>query len=761
MLALLSFWREQCDQAELAAYEQRLEEACHGVIGRSTLNNRYQGSYHRALINGKFIRAAIRTDEREHQDDAWVHGDYLGEILARKLANQGGHLACDSIEPRFKNTLASLLQRGVLFEHDGQYCLPAEAVIELVATDTQANSIELATCTSSALLLQLVPTDAQQTMLRPKPTSNELAAWLAVQSEQARNGPVGKSLDEDDWSLLLELQHQDLEDFDRAQTRYLDLPRIQITHHYYYNDKQEFSLRKALELSIPEQICKLCRLGLIGITTRRTDQSYACIRLSIEGRAALAPHWQKARKRMIAKLQAQWQASPCEPEEPSPWSMDQQIWRLWIALHFLPAGITQQKRLRKIDLKKIASVLNSTDLDSIEFFIASMISAGLLKPDEGLVQPEDIDWPAWSTRMRAFICETLHGWDRWTGTEEKKAIRLLSELPVNCWLKLDEVMDWLRMQSDGKLVSAQWMSLFIEYQTLALHHRNTRKQCIYLLPLFRAVLNQQTIVFPAPGWHGADKKAKIHGFISAAGEIQLPPDCAHSILPKLAAFCTIISVEQMITLQLDVKALQRMATDKAALKRSRSVLESVQSPLPQAVAYMFDKQQSQKAVAAVAATSLMVFLHEPSALRSLRKMGFSFCQPFKDKPEIMLLDASGDAHAFIKACAEGGIMLDILIKPVQWISGTASVKAWMEINIEREDHWLEVCYQKTRSSQPKQVIACIEYDYYDKIQIRAVHKAKQGFVFLKTTVTLEPRHILRLRELDAAEVEESGLDKLP
>jgi hypothetical protein len=216
----------------------------------------------------------------------------------------------------------------------------------------------------------------------------------------------------------------------------------------------------------------------------------------------------------------------------------------------------------------------------------------------------------------------------------------------------------------------------------------------------------------------------------------------------------------MVTLQLDQKALQRIGTNKSALQKTRKVLESLQSPLPQAVAYLFDKQQSQKPVATAASTSMVLLLNDISAIHRLHKTGFEFSQPFADKPEIILLDASADAHAFLKSCSEDGILIETLIKPVEWISGTASIKAWMEMNLNREGDWLEISYQKTRSSKPKQIMARIEDDYHGLIYIQATRKTKQGYSLLKSTVQLQPKHVLRLRELGNTEVKELGLDKL-
>lgn len=422
--------------------------------------------------------------------------------------------------------------------------------------------------------------------------------------------------------------------------------------------------------------------------------------------------------------------------------------------------MTQQGNLRKDDLRKIAAALNSCEHAGIESLLISMQKNGLLRVDEGLIQPLAINWAVWSERMRSAICEIIHGWERWSTTEEQKAMSLLAELPVDRWLKLDEVVDWLRLQSDGRLVRAHWLPLFTEHPSLALHDLSTSRQAIRLLPQFSAVINQQPPLFCAPGWHGADEAARIHGFISTAGEIQLPPDCRHDVLARLAKVCTMKSVEQMITLQLDQTALQRMGADKAALRETRDLLESVQSPLPQAIAYLFDQLLAQQAIASVAATSLVIMLNEPSAIHRLRKTGFPFSQPFKDRPEILLLDTSADALAFIRICAENGIMLETLIKPVQWISGTASIKAWMEMHADRTGRWLEICYQKARSSKPKQLFACITDDYYGKIEVRPTRRSRQGYIWGNSIIALEPRHLLRLRQLERDEITELGLDRL-
>jgi len=761
MLQNLNDWRAQCSEEQLAAFDHKLRLHCGtAVISMANLNSRYKGSYHRALINSKMLHEAVKTRDYIRGSSLWGSDIDAGKEFCTELADQDGCMPINKAHQQYAKSIPLLLERGIVFEHDDHYHLPADVVVEFRGKTNGNSWITLTAKTSLPMLHQLVPQDAQNDMLKPKPIRSELATWLLLHGQQARTAKLVDQLNHSDWSLLLSLQQGDMDDFETLHQYVPDLPAVEITRHYYYNNTTEYSLRKSLEQHIPEPLRKLCRLGLIGIVTHNGDNQKATLTLCNEARSMLKPHWAGVKKRIAAQLEQHWLAEPCDAEYPAAWSMDQLIWRLWIMLHFLPLGITQQGKMRKNDLKKITGLLNDVPSERIEFLVICMLKGGLLEQDGDKLLPAPINWTTWRKITLAHFIETIRGWENWNKQDEKEALLLLSKLPTGCWLKVDEVMEWLRAQSGKRTSMADWNQLFSGYQSILLHHLNAQKRSIYLLPEFRDLLRKKAISFAAPGWHGADKKAKVHGYISAAGEIQLPPDCNHNVLNKLTGFCNITSVEQMITLQLDQKALQRMGANKAALKKTRTVLESIQSPLPQAVRYVFDKQQSQKPVAEVAAASMVFVLHDVSAIQKLCKTGFAFSQPFKGKPEIVLLDASADPHALLKACADAGIMLKTLIQPVAWISGTASINAWMQSNLDREDQWLEVSYQKTRSSAPKQIIACITDDYYGAIRVQPTRKTKQGYTLLKTTIQLQPKHVLRLRELGDAEVTELGLDQL-
>ncbi|MDQ6970300.1 MAG: hypothetical protein Q9M16_07315 [Mariprofundus sp.] len=760
MLQCLNDWRAECSAEQLAAFDALLAKQCGTAISKTTINNRYAGSFHKALISRKVLNAASTTEPFALRPSSLTAHVDAGVALTHNIAKHQGWFNADKSNEQENTAAAILLQRGVIFERDEHYCLAAECVVEL-RSDSAVNDWPTLACnTPKAMLHQLVPAQAQATMLQPNASHNEMVAWLMVHGLQARETNIIDQLDASDWSLLLLLQQCDLGDFDALQGRYPELPSIQVTQYYYYNDKEVFSPRKALEQRMPAQLIKLYRLGLIGIKTFSGDNTTADITLCLEAQKILKPYWEKERQRIVNQLKEQWQAEPCDTEYPSAWSMDQDLWRLWIILHFLPPGITQQKKLRKLDIKKIAALMHNDNPAYIEFMLFGLLTSELIMQQGTQLVPCAINWKTWQKNMRAVICQQMRSWDAWDDQDEDQAFKLLATLPTTCWLKLDEVIEWLRTQSSGSVINADWMALFTGQHSAALHHLNLTQRSIYLLPEFRLLVQKKAVSFPAPGWHGANKKAKVHGFISAAGEIQLPPDCNHKILQQLAGCCGISAIEQMITLQLDEKAIQRMGTDKSALKKTKALLESLLSPLPQAVAYLFDKQQSQTAVAQIAATSMLIMLNDVAAIHKLHQTGFEFSQPFKDKPELVLLDASADAFAFVQACNDAGILLDSLIQAKQWISGTASIHAWMNINQDREGQWLEISYQKTRSSKPKQTIARIDADYYGSIRIQATRKTKQGYSLLKSTVQLQAKHVLRMRELDADEANDLGLDRL-
>ncbi len=762
MLKTLDEWRARCSNDALRGFEAALLPVCADAIRPNALRTRYDNSLHKALSNAKVMKAAIETAvflPGRHPWDAKVNA---GKHLCQRLADNDGAMPKRKVGLEYSQSVQSLLQRGVIFDHQEHYCLPVELVFELRGDSHPRRWLTLVANTPAALLDTLVPESAQADMQRPKALRVELGAWLSLAGWRAlkQKKELIKQLDGEDWALLLAAERAKIDTFEEVQSFFPGLEPAYISFDYYFDRRERLSLLESLKAAMPQRLQKLSRLGLIGIETLNGNRLHAAIVLSDEGRALLKPHLKRARAELAASIADQWEATGCQARAPSPWSMDQDIWRLWVIAHFVPPGLTKQQLLRKNDLKKVAKLMVVDDVARIEFLLMSMSASGLLAQKGDHLVPEAINWAAWVKQQQASIHAILGHGHAWGKGQEKAANALLAKLPVGRWLKLGAVVQWLRLHAEGELAEANWRDLFVEYQYYALHDFDQRQDGIYLLPAFHAVVKGETVHFPAPGWHGAEGKAKIHGYINAAGEIQLPPDCSSKVFEKLAPFCRLTAIAQMITLQIDRAALQRMGGDKRALNRTRKVLESIQSPLPQAVAYLFEKQKAQKAIATAAATSMVLILKDPAALNQLHKLGFTLTQPFDDRPELVLLDAAADAHAFVTQCADKGVLLDTVVKPVKWISGTPSMTAWMEAEQFRGGQWVEVCYQKTRSGKPKQVLAIIRDCWYGGISVVGVKKSRQGQVLQKKAITLEPKHILRLRELDDAEVTELGLDKL-
>jgi len=756
MLQTLGYWRAHSSEKELAGFERELEPLLKKAMG-TRKNTRYGRSYHRGLLTTKYFVIACCVYEPEpEQPPAWSRNRRdLGLELVTMIADGAGYIAIKNMNQAYARVARILVQRGVLFEHDGMYCLSAESVMSQRSTNLMDRAwLTIVAQMTLPFLQQLVPNEARETMLQPTPLRHELAGWLVVHGQQALNPDVIEVLSDDDWKLLLALNSEPIDGWKVLKSFYSELEKVQIKDYY---QEQVLSFRASLQSKMPEGLKRLICLGLLGIWVKNGEMLSASVVLCDEAKSLLSLALEQRQNELLNRVQEEWFVEPCDVTEPSPWFWEHEIWKLWVALHFLPLGLTQQDELRKNDLKKLALAVGQRDLGLLGILVQSMSVGHLISENSRKVTVNAVDWKAWGEAYRHQIYHILRQWNTRSNREKDVCWRLLGELPTEQWLDLDLVETWLKGMG---MKDAALHALFVQYQMSALSHLNLKKRRIYFLPQFHDVIVNKPPVWHAPGWHGADQQARITGFITASGEIQLPPDCRHDILPKLAKFCTLSSVEQMVTLQLDEKALQRASMDKKELAEMRNLLESVQSPLPQSVAYLFDKHIKQKPVASVAATSMLIYLHDMSAMQRLQRAGFGLTQPFAKNPEIVLLDANSDAPAFMEACVKEGILLDALIPPVSWVSGMAKVKVWMESHESRKHRWLEISYQKTSATKAKQLYARVERDDYGYLEVRGTRQVKDNYSFLKTTVKLQSKHILRLRELSKDETALLGLDKL-
>ncbi|MDX8398562.1 MAG: hypothetical protein R8K49_09630 [Mariprofundaceae bacterium] len=397
----------------------------------------------------------------------------------------------------------------------------------------------------------------------------------------------------------------------------------------------------------------------------------------------------------------------CVISQASAWSFDQQLWQLWVSLKFCMLGVTQQKKLRKADLRRLAKLFPMHGVERLEHLIQNMLASGLLRLHQQRVVSVDIDWLHWRKKQKNNILTELKQWEPWSYQEEQQALALLAELPVDCWLNLKSVETWLDTQTTGKLVAAAWRKLFRHSHSFALHHLSQDKQDVYFLPQFHDVITSSPVSFPAPGWYGAYQNAKASGFISASGEIQLLPDTSHKFLDQLVDFCSLSSLDHIITLQVNETALQTLASNPLDLKAARKALELLQSPLPQAVAYLFDQPR---------------------------------IKPAESSSEMTGQEAQDTSK--------------------QWLTGRLNIKSWMRVEDSRRGLWLEVSYQKSVSSKPKQAYAVIFEDYRGFIEVRCAKLLKGCYGLLSGRLVLEPKHILRVRELNGAEVKLFGLNNL-
>ncbi|MDQ6982337.1 MAG: hypothetical protein Q9M08_04940, partial [Mariprofundus sp.] len=186
MLKHLKQWQTDCSEEQLAAFDHKLHLHCSSaVISQDNLKKRYQGSYHRALINSKVMHEAVKTGDYIRGSSLWGYEIDAGKEFCVELADHDGGMAMKDASPQYAKSIPILLERGVIFECDGQYHLPAELVVEFRSKSDDHSWLTLAAKSSLPMLHQLVPQSAQTDMLKPKPIRNELSAWLAINGELA------------------------------------------------------------------------------------------------------------------------------------------------------------------------------------------------------------------------------------------------------------------------------------------------------------------------------------------------------------------------------------------------------------------------------------------------------------------------------------------------------------------------------------------------------------------------------------------------
>jgi len=749
-------WRIQCTAQQLQGFETALAPVFDDTIRQQILKTCYNSSYHCALLSKNTLLKAIQFSK---QHDTSVIPT-TGEHLVQELAKHNGDIASEDLKTEFNAALLTLKARGIIFEQDSHYHLPADFILLLNRFREVNTWFSLCHKFPKKLLQQIIPDDIDFITARSdEPSHNAMAAWLACEGFKSHE-PLRKTLDDKDWELLHHLDmYGDIHSFKTLSTFCGDAK-----HAMKIPGQPEpaSELQGALERHIPERLQKLCLMGFIGFLNCKGRDKSIKIVMSAEGGYRLLPYWDTVRTDIADMEKESWAASKCKIGTASPWLHDHDLWRLWITLHFMPLRKTRNGDLRKLDVKKILSLLKFDTAEVIEIYSSALVYCGFLTESPTALTPASIDWTDWLKRQRRLIMPTDHN----KPSQQKMLTRLISELPVDTWLEIDKVVSWLKTKAGHTLAGLSWHGLFMQRQAVNLHHLNKSDRYIYLPPLYHAVIRNELPSLPSPGWLGTEGSAITTGFITATGCIQLSPEFSHKKLKTLINFCTLTGIGHMIELRLNSKVLMQMGTDKKQLMACKRILESIQSPLPQPVCYLFDKQMKQRPMARIEATSLLVRLHDPVDIDTLFQLGFPLRQPFPDLPDIILLEDGLDAHSFILACQEAGIALEIGSPPKCWVEGFASVLEWIKEPVQRSGQWLEICYQKQRNVQATQVTARIERNFsggssnFSGLEIRIFNKTARGYSSLKDPLYLESKHIIHLRILNTSEIISSGLDQL-
>ncbi len=748
MLQTLEFWREQCTQKQLDGFEQELTPLCDKLLAKSLWNKKYDASWHRTLSNPKILETLLYRIASKSSDML------IYREIFEAFAQAEGILPIQRMKKQNKH-IDHLIALGIIFQYRKHYCMPVEFV--LIYSDDDKNAehpFAFLKSLTLKILKQIVPQNAQQQLLSTPPSKQDLVAWMVVYAEQHRKEAL-KGLSQEEWLFLWGLNTDPLDDIRALHKMFPDLTcPNQDTY------RADSVLRAALEHHIPKRLKELLLSGVLSIELRTGTYTVCRLLLNHKTKELIQPQFRTLEQKMLGDIKKQWKLDDqnIEPSHASVLREQHKIWQVWVALHFLPLGLTQKSDIRKTDLRKIQKLLPSCDEKAIANILHYMRNVGFMRHVGNAFVAEPMQWLSWSEQHRKLMFRVLAIRYYQSKHIEKDICDILATLPKACWLDLDAVLVYLEIKSKGK--SVDWKAFLAEYPHVALHDISLPQHAVYFPDEFHQLILRKKVEWSAPGWYGAKKGANTQGFISASGEIQLPPDFSHKVLRSLVPWCTLTSVEQMVTLQLDEAALKAMVTDKKALTHVRKVLESIQSPLPQAVSYMLDKFNQQKPTAICFGTSMALCLQDAAHYPRVQNLGYTLHQPFEGHPELVLLDVCEDSQAFLDACAKKGILLDMLVPPVSWVEGYWAVKAWMNVPTSRKGMWLEVCYQKSQRGKMQQVYAYLVHDAYAGFGIQIVKYSKKGSSLAASIMWLENKHIVRLRELSEQEISKLDLEDL-
>ncbi|MDQ6962639.1 MAG: hypothetical protein Q9M28_08960 [Mariprofundaceae bacterium] len=740
-------WRDiHADQ--LDSFEEELRPLCGKHITDTTLHGKYEGKLHLGILNLTLFSHALNILESTNKfswalkDSSQTHQQYIDVLY-----QHDGRIAQKKCTKDERLAMEVLLKRGIVFLHRKHYCLPLEFLIRSKGAAQAQTWLHMCKNMKLDLLKTILPVHILKTM-RPSPVASELATQFYLLGIKQRAIFKEKQLDEYAWSFLFDLNALE-KGFDGESLSHA--LNLEIRNHHV-------SVSDVMTSSKHEMLNHLFQMGLIGISLQTSPYSYTQttehLIISDEAQKKLKPYWQKQKKRIIHMLNAKLVVKAPKEYQHSVWENDHPLWRMWVTLHFLPTTLTQQDSWRVSDIKKISKVLGDFDQDAIYQLINTVIML------MGSVQQQKVTLDVVTTKsiqenMQMYLFR--HSNIQENSKEAQQAINILKQLPEDQWLDISTLFTLLDVMGRGKS-PIEWTAFFKSYPRSPFHF-SEEDHAVCLLPHFKTWLQGKEAQLTSPGWRGLHQKAKTTGYISAAGDIQLPPETSAHLYPQLASFCHLVSVEHMVNLSLDPKAIKALSLKPKELANAKATLESIQSPLPQAVNYLFERERNQKVIAKVTPSSALIEVKDPSALNQLSKIGNLSACP--GKKNAWLLNPSDSAASFIEKCRKQGLKVegdqakDDDSTSSAWIEGFYSVRAWInDFNPDPEGIWLEIVYQKRKADALKTCYAYyVEFDYWNQyIKFQLVKSRRNGYTLAERTTKFEHQHLHKVRILSDSEV---------
>ena len=755
-------WRRIVGDGQVIAFIRALE-ALPGFRLSPSMRKRLGGDAHLGLLTDQPLVAALTIGKNARVGkNTWGQPVFrdLGHVLAARACAHGGALADADLTSEERDAAATLAGRGVLFPQDEYWHLPAEIIAQVDAKNLPEHSLFRGVGLLQAKFLRaLVPEEARQAMSGPQPLASEIQGWLLARATTSLTDFDEAALGESDWNLLLRLERGPMDDWEEMRRFFPDARAIHKDSGGWWREEQVVDVRASLEQHPPEALRRLMLAGCLLVRFPREYGASPFIYMPDEAARALRRPLRRQRNRALARLRDGWRVdAPKDCLSVLP-EGDHDLWRLWVAVHFLPPELTKSGAPRKNALKRLAVPLGA-DPDDLENRLQLLNAAGLI---ESVGHPPRLEarapasTVAASGDLRDFLWHSLLFHAPRHRLDSTQPLELLAELPADEWLDARRVATWLALRSprEDPVDWPRWLHLGAWF-----HDVSGDGNAVRFRPMLAALVRDEDVLV-APGWRGLDANAPVQGFIGADGVIRVPPECRAEAWRALAGFCRLESVEHMITLRLDEAALRRMAARPGEVARARRALEALASPLPQPVAHLLDRCERTESPARAAAASMVFLMRDAAWLARMRKAGFTLHQPFDDHPEIVLLDADDDPEAFLAASAEAGAPLETLLPPKRWISSQAALKAWMENHARRSrageaSIWVELVAQRARNASPRRLLAAAGLGWDGQLEITVARQTRKGWR-LNKPVRMRLNHIVRLRELSAEEARALGL----